>query len=34
MEMVGLIPVTRAHALEDCEMHKMDKQLSDVAKRV
>lgn len=33
MEMVELIPITRAHALEDEEVRKMDRQLSRVAKR-
>lgn len=33
MEMVELIPVTRAHALEDEEVRKMDRQLSRVANR-
>ncbi len=32
MEMVELIPVTRAHALEDEEIDKMENQLSSVAK--
>ena len=32
MEMVELIPVTRAHALEDNEIDKMEEQLSHVAK--
>jgi ATP-binding cassette subfamily B protein len=32
MEMVELIPVTRAHALEDTETKKMDNQLEHVAK--
>lgn len=31
MEMVELIPVTRAHALEDSETEKMDRQLRNVA---
>lgn len=33
MEMVELIPITRAHALEDEEVKKMDSQLSKVARR-
>lgn len=33
MEMVELIPITRAHALEHEEVRKMDRQLSRVAKR-
>ena len=33
MEMVELIPITRAHALEEEEVKKMDSQLSKVAKR-
>ena len=33
MEMVELIPITRAHALENEEVKKMDHQLSKVAKR-
>ena len=33
MEMVELIPITRAHALEGEEVRKMDSQLSKVAKR-
>ena len=33
MEMVQLIPVTRAHALEDEEMEKMSKQLFEVAEK-
>ncbi len=33
MEMVELIPITRAHALEEEEVRKMDVQLSKVAKR-
>lgn len=33
MEMVELIPITRAHALENEEVRKMDYQLSRVAKR-
>lgn len=33
MEMVEMIPITRAHALENEEVRKMDDQLSKVAKR-
>lgn len=33
MEMVEMIPITRAHALEEEEVKKMDYQLSQVAKR-
>ena len=32
VDMVELIPVTKAHALEDVQMHKMNQQLSDTAK--
>ena len=32
MDMVELIPVTRSHALEDKEINKMNKQISNVAK--
>ena len=33
MEMVQLIPVTRAHSLEDSEIKKMDSQIGNVAKQ-